>query len=127
MPGTLEHVNVTVSDAHRTADMACRLFDWKIRWQGPGLGGAGVSIHVGGENSYVAIYQPNSGTREGISNYEQAGGLNHIGVVVQDLSATEARVKAEGFDTHSHADYEPGQRFYFDDHDGLEWEVVSYG
>ncbi len=31
-----------------------------------------------------------------------------------------------GSQTHSHADYEPGRRFYFHDEDGIEFEVVSY-
>jgi len=42
------------------------------------------------------------------------------------LEAVEARVKAEGFVPHNHADYEPGRRFYFDGPDGIEYEVVSY-
>lgn len=54
------------------------------------------------------------------------GGLNHVGVVVADLDATEARVKAQGFATHSHADYEPGRRFYFNDDAGIEYEVIQY-
>ena len=33
--------------------------------------------------------------------------------------------RAAGFEPHSHADYEPGRRFYFRDHDSIEWEVVS--
>jgi predicted enzyme related to lactoylglutathione lyase len=53
-------------------------------------------------------------------------GLNHIGVVVADLEATEARVKAAGYVPENHADYEPGRRFYFHDHNGVEIEVVSY-
>ena len=61
------------------------------------------------------------------TSYETRGGLNHIGVVVEDLDATEARVKAEGYATHSHADYEPGRRFYFDGPAGIEFEVVAYG
>jgi hypothetical protein len=52
--------------------------------------------------------------------------LNHIGVVVEDLNAAEARVIAAGFMPRSHTDYEPGKRFYFDDHDGIEFEVISY-
>ena len=38
----------------------------------------------------------------------------------------EAKIKALGYPTHSHADYEPGRRFYFDDENGIEFEVVSY-
>ena len=53
-------------------------------------------------------------------------GLNHIGVTVEDLDKAETRIKAAGYATYSHGDYEPGRRFYFDDQDGVEYEVVSY-
>ena len=59
-------------------------------------------------------------------NYKTIGGLNPCAVVVDDIEAMEARVRAAGFTPGSHADYEPGRRFYFDDHDGIEYEVVSY-
>lgn len=121
----LEHVNVTVSDPKSTADLLCRLFDWRIRWEGAALAG-GYAVHVGGDDGYLAIYTPKEATQSGGDSYHQLGGLNHIGVVVDDLTAAEARVKAEGFHTHNHADYEPGQRFYFDGPDGVEYEVVSY-
>ena len=52
--------------------------------------------------------------------------LNHIGVVVDNLDEAEQRVLGAGFETHNHADYEPGRRFYFNDHDGIEFEVVHY-
>ncbi len=54
------------------------------------------------------------------------GGLNHWAVVVDDLDAVEERVISEGFTPKSHADYEPGRRFYFYDNDGIEIEVVQY-
>jgi hypothetical protein len=41
-------------------------------------------------------------------------------------NAAEARVIAAGLRPFSHADYEPGRRFYFLDPDGIEYEVVSY-
>jgi len=43
-----------------------------------------------------------------------------------DLDATEQKVLQAGFKTHNHGDYEPGRRFYFNDHDGVEYEIVSY-
>ena len=52
--------------------------------------------------------------------------LNHIGVEVDDLDLTEARVSAAGLRPFSHGDYEPGRRFYFLDPDGIEYEIVSY-
>jgi catechol 2,3-dioxygenase-like lactoylglutathione lyase family enzyme len=118
---TLEHVNVTVSDPRRTADLLCTLFDWKIRWQGPAKAG-GHTVHVGTDDSYVAVYAYPPGA-EGVRDN---GRLNHIGVLVDDLDATETRVEEAGYQPRSHGNYEPGRRFYFDDHDGIEFEVISY-
>lgn len=122
---TLEHANITVSDIRKTAAYLDSVFGWKIRWEGGSIHN-GRSAHVGGDKSYLALYQPPK--HEGVANnsYTNVGGLNHIGVVVDDLDATEERVKAAGFTTGNHADYEPGRRFYFDDHDGVEIEVVQY-
>ena len=120
----LEHINVTVSDPQRTVDMLCALFDWQVRWTGAAKDD-GVCFHVGSKDSYLAIYSK-GGTEQTGDSYITPGGLNHIGIVVDDLDATEARVRAAGFNPHSHADYEPGRRFYFNDADGIEFEVVSY-
>ena len=124
MAAKLEHVNVTVSDAEATARLLCDLFGWQVRWSGPAIDG-GVSFHVGEKDNYVAVYSQGGGDVVG-NSYSSPGGLNHLGVVVDDLNLVEARVKKAGFITHSHADYEPGRRFYFNDHDGIEIEVVSY-
>ncbi|WP_371170452.1 VOC family protein [Aliiroseovarius sp. 2305UL8-7] len=121
----LEHVNVTVSDPKATAAWLGAVFDWKIRWEGDAISG-GHTAHVGDENSYVALYTPNRLIDDPPHSYTTKAGLNHVGVTVDDIDATEIRVKAAGFTPHAHGDYEPGRRFYFDDHDGVEWEVVSY-
>ena len=122
----LEHVNVTVSDPEATAGRLKDWFGWEVRWKGDSLGG-GITYHIGNETSYIAAYNPPKetaampGETHGIR-----GGLNHIAVVVDDLDATEALITAGGYETKNHADYEPGRRFYFDDDDGIEFEVVSY-
>ena len=121
----LEHVNVTVSNPEKTAEMFCELFDWHIRWQGESMLG-GRSVHVGNDSSYIALYTDTVTVEGKNSTYAVRGGLNHIGVVVEDLAEVERRVLAAGFKSHNHGDYEPGRRFYFDDHDGIEIEVVSY-
>ena len=53
-------------------------------------------------------------------------GFNHIAVTVDDIDAMEAKVAAAGYEPRAHGDYEPGRRFYFYDHDGIEFEVVQY-
>lgn len=128
MTAHLEHVNLTASNPVALADMLCRLFDWKIRWQGSAIHG-GHTVHVGGDDNYIAIYsgRPDVKLKAATESYSTLNGLNHIGVVVDDLDDVEARVKAAGFIPHSHSDYEPGRRFYFDGPEELEIEVVSYG
>ena len=120
----LEHVNITVSNPQRSAAILCDLFDWHVRWEGAAKNG-GTTLHVGTKDSYVAVYSMGGDVRP-TDTYGTVGGLNHIGVVVDDLAATEARVIAMGFTPHNHGDYEPGRRFYFNDDDGIEIEVVSY-
>ncbi len=121
----LEHVNVTVSDPKATAAWLGAVFDWKVRWEGDAISG-GYTAHVGDEDSYVALYTPKRAIDDPQHSYTTRAGLNHVGVTVDDIDAVESRVKAAGFRPHNHSDYEPGRRFYFDDHDGVEWEVVSY-
>lgn len=121
----LEHVNVTVSDPLKTAQMLCDLFGWRIRWQGDAIHD-GLTVHVGGDDSYLAVYAHPDQHAPERESYWTCGGLNHIGVVVDDLDAIEAKVIKAGFKPTNHGDYEPGRRFYFDDDDGVEFEVVSY-
>ncbi len=124
--GRLEHANITVSDPARTAAMLDRLFGWKLRWKGDAIHG-GTTYHVGTGDQYLAVYTgPGGRQKPGDDSYSMRGGLNHVGVVVDDLDAAEVRVRALGFEPHSHADYEPGRRFYFRDHDGIEFELVCY-
>ncbi len=126
MNAHLEHVNITVPDARATADFLSRLLGWHIHWQGASLND-GYSVHVGNADSYLALYTPKAPVAEAHPRYGNAAGLNHVGIVVADLDAVEARVRAEGIETFNHADYEPGRRFYFDGPDAVEYEMVSYG
>lgn len=123
----LEHVNVTVQDAKATAALFADLFDWHVRWEGASIHD-GYSVHVGSDTSYVALYNNKGGnaTAGGDVSYDVKAGLNHIAVVVDDLDAVEKKVIAHGLVPNSHANYEPGRRFYFDDDNGLEIEVVQY-
>ena len=121
----LEHVNLTVSDAKKTAAMLEQIFDWKIRWQGPSMMG-GYSVHIGNDHDYIALYNEDEVTEPLKHDQRLEGGFNHVGVVVDDLDAIEKKVEQAGLHVHSHYDYEPGCRFYFNDEDGIEYEVVSY-
>jgi catechol 2,3-dioxygenase-like lactoylglutathione lyase family enzyme len=119
----IEHINITVRDNQKTAALLVDLFGWHIRWQGPAMLG-GHSIHVGSENSYIALYMGNNS--KPTTAFAKGQPLNHLGIEVGDLDAIEAKVIAAGLEPHSHGDYEPGRRFYFFDNDGIEFEVISY-
>lgn len=120
----IEHVNISVSDPARTAQMLSDLFGWHIRWQGPAAMG-GFTVHVGSDSDYLAVYaaRPDASARAG---FAKGAPLNHVGIEVDDLDVIESRVIARGLVPFSHGDYEPGRRFYFFDEDGIEYEIVSY-
>ena len=120
----IEHVNITVRDPDRSAALLAGLFDWHVRWKGPSLMG-GRTVHVGDDRLYIAAYA-HDGADTPDAKFIKGQPLNHIGIVVDDLDALEARVVAAGLVPVSHGDYEPGRRFYFLDFDGTEFEVVSY-
>lgn len=120
----IEHVNLTVSDPEKSAASIERIFGWHQRWSGPARDG-GRTIHIGDDRVYLALYTGPNGQHANIQ-YPKGAPLNHVGIEVDDLDATEAKVVAEGLVPFNHGDYEPGRRFYFFDRDGIEFEIVSY-
>lgn len=126
MTARIEHANITVSDPSATAAWMHTLFGWHIRWEGDVQNGAGHTKHVGTDTQYIAIYGPKSAPDAAADSRTSRGGLNHIGVTVPDLDATERAVVKQGFTPMNHDDYEPGRRFYFHDADNIEYEVVCY-
>lgn len=121
----LEHVNVTVADPDKTAALLCDLFGWQVCWAGAGIQ-TGRTVHVGGADSHVVPFSYGDPVRGAAETYRTRGGLNHIAVVVDDLAATEARIKSAGYPAENHADYEPGRHFYFTEENGVAFEVVHY-
>ncbi len=119
----IEHVNLTVTNPARTAELMERLFGWPIRWEGPARGG-GPSIPFGDEPFHYAVYAHPG--RPG-ARFPKGAPLNHVGILVRDLDAIENKVTRAGLKPFAHGDYSPGRRFYFLDYDGIEFEIVSYG
>lgn len=118
---SLEHVNLTVTDLDRSAQLFEKLCGWHVRWRGAAMMG-GETVHIGTNTAYLALYT-NPAARGG---HGKGRPFNHIGLLVDDLDAAEAIVNSNGLKTWGHDDYEPGRRFYFYDWDGIEFEVVSY-
>ena len=95
-PTRLEHANVTVADSRATAAWLCEVFGWHIRWQGPSMND-GYTVHVGTDDSYIALYNPTHGQPKREDNYATFGTLNHIAVFTDDIDTVEKRVKNAGF------------------------------
>lgn len=124
MPARLEHVNITVGDVNRSAELIRRIFGWSIRWTGPSADG-GRTVHIGTEQQYLALYSPAEADGRPF-DWSKGKPLNHVAIEVDDLLEAERRVIQAGLEPFGHGDYEPGRRFYFFDRDGIEFEVVSY-
>ena len=119
--GHLEHANISVTDPERSAKLLVNLLGWHERWRGPSQK-HGWTIHLGNESSYLALY-----TGDHVhGDYEKGQPLNHLAFTVDDLAAAEKVVTEAGLKPFGHDDYDPGERFYFYDWDGIEFEVVSY-
>jgi len=119
--GLIEHVNLSVTDPHRTAAMLQQLCGWKIRWEGPAMND-GYTVHVGSETNYLALY-----TNQDVRKHYAVGmPYGHIGLQVDDLDLAADTVRRLGIEPYHFQEYDPGRRFYFLDADGIEFEVVSY-
>lgn len=121
----LEHANITVTNVDKAVQFFRAAFPhFKVR----GGGGEGTErwLHLGDENTYVAI---NQGSEEAVNNHPDyiKKGINHIGFVVDDVLGISQRLEAAGF----HRDY-PKQvqqhriRDYYADEDGNQYEFVQY-
>ncbi len=119
----LEHVNLTVSNLERSVEFYRKLFDFRVRWEGTIESGQ-PAAHIGDDRCYLALFEA---TEQGRACQDYgAVGLNHFGVVVDDLAASKKRLAELGITPTTEADYEPGRRLYFLDPDGIEVELVEY-
>ena len=122
--GHIEHANLSVTDPERSANLFKQLLGWEERWRGPSQS-HGNTIHVGDAGNgatYLALY-----TGDHVKgDYTKGQPLNHVGLVVDDLAAAEEVVTQAGLKPFGHDNYDPGERFYFFDWDGIEFEIVNY-
>jgi catechol 2,3-dioxygenase-like lactoylglutathione lyase family enzyme len=124
----LEHTNLTVTDLERSIDFYQRALGFEVRWQGQIYNTTRMApaAHVAppGADFYFSLFE---GDAEGRAPYSYApAGINHFGVVVDDLDEMQKQVEAAGAEIHTAYDYDPGRRIYFFDPDGIEIELVQY-
>jgi catechol 2,3-dioxygenase-like lactoylglutathione lyase family enzyme len=122
----LEHNNITVRDIDCSVAFYEQALGLRLRWEGQIEGDHGPlkAVHIGTEDSYLALFQAE---KEGeVPRDYRSPGINHLAFVVENLGDYRARLAQLGVRIHLEADYEPGERIYFYDPDGVEIELVSY-
>jgi catechol 2,3-dioxygenase-like lactoylglutathione lyase family enzyme len=124
----LEHVNFTVSNLQRSLDFYREAFGFELRWKGEIFNTTRMApaAHVGppGKPYYFSLFEGESSERAPYA-YGPPG-INHFGLVVDDLDVAGARAEAAGGVLKKAADYDPGRRVYVMDPDGIEIELVEY-
>jgi len=119
----LEHVNMTVRDLDESVKFYEDLLGYRVRWRGTTSDGQRAA-HVGDDQQYLAFFEAADGDACK-ADYSKIG-MNHVGIVVEDLEAMRRKLTAMWVNPHHFADYEPGRRLYFLDPSGLEVELVEY-
>ncbi len=124
----LEHANITVSDLERSISFYEEALGFEVRWRGEVFNTSrkAAAAHVGpsGEAFYLSLFEAVNGGR---AKYDYAPpGINHLGIVVDDLDDARRQLEAAGAMVAMGSDYDPGRRLYFFDPDGIEIELVQY-
>ena len=120
----LEHANITVANLDRAIHFFKTAFPhFEIR------GGGEESrkwVHLGDDNTYIAINQATEESEADEKNYDKIG-INHIGFVVEDVDQISIRLSAEGYQRDYPKQVEKYRiREYFLDAEGNEYEFVQY-
>lgn len=124
MPSYVEHVNLTVRDLDQTLKfLSTALPDFRVRHREAEADR--VWVHVGNDHSYLALSSFGSAPEESENH-----GLNHIGLVVDDVDPVRERLLQagyrRGFGNGEIFEHPHRRRLYFLDHDGREYEFVQY-
>ena len=97
-PHRLEHLNVSLTDLDRaTRALQAIVPEWSVRGSGTwddGAGGSHEWRHVGDDFQYLALYATPPGHVFRASGASVA--FNHLALVVDDLDAALARLRAVG-------------------------------
>jgi catechol 2,3-dioxygenase-like lactoylglutathione lyase family enzyme len=98
--------------------------EWKVRHRGIGM--HGPWLHVGSDESYLALEEASQNERGPRTRYADPG-VNHIGVVVSDAEGVARRLREAGYRESIQSPPHPWRnRVYFFDRDDNEWEFVEY-
>ena len=127
MSTRLEHANLTVRDVDAALRFVQTAFpDFRVRGEGRTWAGSRW-LHVGNEDSYVALTEARDELPERFVPYGGKPGLNHLGFRVEDAAGLRERMRAAGYeDSTVPNDHPHRSRVYFHDAEGNDWEFVEY-
>jgi len=120
----LEHANITVNDLQEAIKFFQTAFPhFKIRGGGNDMR---EWIHLGDDDTYIAINQAKQSDLKADKNYDRIG-INHLGFVVQDVEEIANNLLSNGYILDYPKQVEQFRiRDYFADADGNQYEFVQY-
>ena len=120
----LEHANITVNDPQEAIKFFQTAFPhFKIRGGGSDMR---EWIHLGDDDTYIAINQAKQSDLKADKNYDKIG-INHLGFVVQNVEKIANNLLSNGYKRDFPKEVEQFRiRDYFADADGNQYEFVQY-
>ncbi|OAN14114.1 lactoylglutathione lyase [Photobacterium jeanii] len=122
----VEHANITIKDINQTIRfITTAIPEFQVRHQGETEHYRWC--HVGTEHSYLALQEVVARDSTDRQPYVDVG-INHIGLVIDDVDAAKSRLLAAGYrENPMAATAHPWRkRIYFFDSSDVEWEFIEY-
>mgnify|MGYP005619698543 CR=1 FL=1 len=122
----LEHANLIVRDLDAMVRFITTAFpDFLVR--GGGTHEGRRWLHIGTDESYLALSEATREPAERWVPYEGTPGLNHLGFEVENVRALRERMQTAGYEDSTVGNVHPHRRrVYFHDPEGNDWEFVEY-
>lgn len=122
----MEHANMIVRNVDATVAFLKTAFpDFRIRREG--INGGRCWLHIGTDETYIALNEALSEPAEPWIPYSGKPGVNHLGYEVDDAEALRERMRGAGYNDSTYPNNHPyRKRVYFYDPDGNDWEFVEY-
>jgi catechol 2,3-dioxygenase-like lactoylglutathione lyase family enzyme len=123
----LDHANLSVRDPEALVRFLTTAFpEFRVRGRGGDCAGW-EWVHVGDDETYVALLAASGEGTEPFVPYAGGPGLNHLGFEVDDVAALRDRLLAAGYRETTTPNAHPHRRrVYFADAEGNDWEFVEY-
>lgn len=127
MNAKLEHINLHVGSIDETLKfLRCAFPEFQIRFDSQEHEEKRWA-HFGDANTYFALYQADETLKEKRQLYSATPGVNHFGLVVDDVELIRQRLEEEGYQESTVPNNHHGRkRIYFFDPDGNDWEFIQY-